>query len=218
MKFSHKVFFSTLLIIALIFGVGNTMLLNSVFRSAMEREERVTLDENQMLRFSFGTAAASAVATAESYGMMDALSDGTIRRIGWTLESSNNCCIRISDAERGTLYLSKSFQSSRDLIGSLEENGRSWMYFFQDGRYYMQSACCVEVGQRQFYLENLRDITATIQKRNRYLMFYQLMTLVLMAFSAVAMLLLSVYLTRPMHKLSYRRRGLSTALHRDFPG
>ena len=99
-------------------------------------------------------------------------------------------------------YLSKSFQSSRDLIGSLEENGRSWMYFFQDGRYYMQSACCVEVGQRQFYLENLRDITATIQKRNRYLMFYQLMTLVLMAFSAVAMLLLSVYLTRPMHKLS----------------
>ena len=105
MKFSHKVFFSTLLIIALIFGVGNTMLLNSVFRSAMEREERVTLDENQMLRFSFGTAAASAVATAESYGMMDALSDGTIRRIGWTLESSNNCCIRISDAERGTLYV-----------------------------------------------------------------------------------------------------------------
>lgn len=80
----------------------------------MEREERVTLDENQMLRFSFGTAAASAVATAESYGMMDALSDGTIRRIGWTLESSNNCCIRISDAERGTLYLSKSFQSSRE--------------------------------------------------------------------------------------------------------
>ena len=119
MKFSQKVFFSTLLIIALIFGVGNTMLLNSVFRSAMEREERVTLDENQMLRFSFGTAAASAVATAESYGMMDALSDGTIRRIGWTLESSNNCCIRISDAQRGTLYLSKSFQSSRDLIGSL---------------------------------------------------------------------------------------------------
>ena len=115
MKLSHKVFFSTLLIIALIFGVGNTMLLNSVFRSAMEREERVTLDENQMLRFSFGTAAASAVATAESYGMMDALSDGTIRRIGWTLESSNNCCIRISDAERGTLYLSKSFQSSRDI-------------------------------------------------------------------------------------------------------
>lgn len=209
MKFSHKVFFSTLLIIALIFGVGNTMLLNSVFRSAMEREERVTLDENQMLRFSFGTAAASAVATAESYGMMDALSDGTIRRIGWTLESSNNCCIRISDAERGTLYLSKSFQSSRDLIGSLEENGRSWMYFFQDGRYYMQSACCVEVGQRQFYLENLRDITATIQKRNRYLMFYQLMTLVLMAFSAVAMLLLSVYLTRPMHKLSVVSRRIA---------
>ena len=162
-----------------------------------------------MLRFSFGTAAASAVATAESYGMMDALSDGTIRRIGWTLESSNNCCIRISDAERGTLYLSKSFQSSRDLIGSLEENGRSWMYFFQDGRYYMQSACCVEVGQRQFYLENLRDITATIQKRNRYLMFYQLMTLVLMAFSAVAMLLLSVYLTRPMHKLSVVSRRIA---------
>lgn len=49
MKFSHKVFFSTLLIIALIFGVGNTVLLNSVFRSALEREERVTLDENQML-------------------------------------------------------------------------------------------------------------------------------------------------------------------------
>ena len=65
------------------------------------------------------------------------------------------------------------------------------------------------MGQRQFYLENLRDITATIQKRNRYLMFYQLMTLVLMAFSAVAMLLLSVYLTRPMHKLSVVSRRIA---------
>ena len=40
-------------------------------------------------------------------------------------------------------------------------------------------------------------------------MFYQLMTLVLMAFSAVAMLLLSVYLTRPMHKLSVVSRRIA---------
>ena len=56
MNFSHKVFFSTLLIIALICGLGNAVLVDSMFRSAMDREEQIALGENKMLRFSFVTA------------------------------------------------------------------------------------------------------------------------------------------------------------------
>ena len=84
MKFSHKVFFSTLLIIALVFSLGTAVLMGSIFQTSIERAGQVTLDENQMLRFSFATAASSAVTTAGNYGygLIDPLADSTIRRIG----------------------------------------------------------------------------------------------------------------------------------------
>ena len=115
MKFSHKVFFSTLLIIAVTFSLSNAVLIGFFFRSAMEREEQITLDENQMLRFSFVTAVSSAVTNGENYGLLDPLSDSTLRRVGWSLENSNGYCIRISDSECRPLYVSTAFQNGRDM-------------------------------------------------------------------------------------------------------
>ncbi len=211
MKFSHKVFFSTLLIIALVFSLGTAVLMGSIFQTSIERAGQVTLDENQMLRFSFATAASSAVTTAGNYGygLIDPLADSTIRRIGWTMENNNSFCIRISDAQQEVLYVSKGFQSGHNLAEKVQEGSSAWVYFTQDHRYYIQAACCVEVGGRQFYLENIRDITGAVQQRRHYLALYQVLTLVLMAFSALLMLLLSLYLTRPMKRLSAVSRRIA---------
>lgn len=209
MKFSHKVFFSTLLIIALICGLGNAVLVDSVFRSSMEREERITLDENQMLRFSFVTAVSNAMTTADRYGSIDPLSDSTIRRIGWTVENSNNYCIRISDEEHNSLYVSKNFKTACNLTAEAKESARTWIYFTENGSYYIQSACCVTVGDRLFYLENLRNVDEVILERKSSLTLCRFLTLALMALSAVVMLLLSMYLTRPMKRLSAVSRRIA---------
>lgn len=209
LNFSHKVFFSTLLIIALICGLGNAVLVDSMFRSAMEREERITQDENQMLRFSFVTAASSAVSTAELYGLIDPLSDSAIRRIGWTVENSSGACLRISDAEGNRLYVSKAFKTTRDLTAEVVEGGRAWICFTENGEHYIQAACPVRVGERVFYLENLRNVDGTMQEHRRSLTLCRVLTLSLMALSAVLMLLLSKYLTRPLQRLSAVSRRIA---------
>lgn len=209
MKFSHKVFFSTLLIIALICGLGNAVLVDAVFRSSMNREEQITLDENQMLRFSFVTAVSSAVTTADLYGLIDPMSDSTIRRIGWTMENSNHYCIRISDAQHNRLYVSKEFRTTHDLTEEVGEGERTWLYYTENGSHYIQSACCITVGDRLFYLENLRNVDGVIQERKNSLTLCRFLTLALMALSAVVMLLLSMYLTRPMQRLSAVSRRIA---------
>ena len=113
MKFSHKVFFSTLLIIALAFSIGSAVLIDAVFYTSMEREGRAALDGNQALRFSFAAAASSAMTTADNYGLIDPLSDSTVRRIGWSMERNNDFCIRISNERHEVLYVSKNFESGR---------------------------------------------------------------------------------------------------------
>ncbi len=209
MNFSHKVFFSTLLIIALICGLGNAVLVDSMFRSAMDREEQIALGENKMLQFSFVTAVSNAVATADLYGLIDPMSDSAIRRIGWTVENSSGVCIRISDAEGNRLYVSKAFKTTRDLAAEVAEGGRAWICFAENGSHYIQVACPVRVGERVFYLESLRNVDGTIQEHQRNLALCRALTLSLMALSAVLMLLLSKYLTRPLQRLSAVSRRIA---------
>lgn len=209
MKFSHKVFFSTLLIIAVTFSLSNAVLIGFFFRSAMEREEQITLDENQMLRFSFVTAVSSAVTNGENYGLLDPLSDSTLRRVGWSLENSNGYCIRISDSECRPLYVSTAFQNGRDLAEKVREGKRNWACFTENGSYYIQSACCVDVEGRTFYIENLRNVTGVIQERRHYAAICQALTLAMMALAALLMLVLSAYLTRPMKRLSAVSRRIA---------
>ena len=209
MKFSHKVFFSTLLIIALAFSIGSAVLIDAVFYTSMEREGRAALDGNQALRFSFAAAASSAMTTADNYGLIDPLSDSTVRRIGWSMERNNDFCIRISNERHEVLYVSKNFESGRDLASQAREGSCVWMYFSQEGRCYIQAASCLSVNGRQFYLENVRDVTAVDQQRRHYLAVYQVLALALMAGSALLMLLLSLYLTRPMKRLSAVSRRIA---------
>ena len=53
MKFSWKVFLSTILLVTLAFGTGGTVMISSLFRQTLEQEQQMALQENRYLCFSF---------------------------------------------------------------------------------------------------------------------------------------------------------------------
>ena len=57
MKFSWKILFCTMLIMAAACGARGYFFVNYVFQTSMERETRQALDESSILRFAFETAA-----------------------------------------------------------------------------------------------------------------------------------------------------------------
>ena len=53
MKFSWKVFLSTILLVTLAFGIGGTVMISALFRQTLEQEQQMALQENRYLCFSF---------------------------------------------------------------------------------------------------------------------------------------------------------------------
>ena len=87
MKFSWKILFCTMLIMAAACGASGYFFVNYVFQTSMERETRQALDESSILRFAFETAALN---IPSKY---DVLPDGTVEQIGGYLENSGtDCC------------------------------------------------------------------------------------------------------------------------------
>ena len=84
MKFSWKILFCTMLIMAAACGASGYFFVNYVFQTSMERETRQALDESSILRFAFETAALN---IPSKY---DVLPDGTVEQIGVYLENSGH--------------------------------------------------------------------------------------------------------------------------------
>ena len=92
MKFSWKILFCTMLIMAAACGASGYFFVNYVFQTSMERETRQALDESSILRFAFETAALN---IPSKY---DVLPDGTVEQIGVYLE--NSCLLYTSPSPR----------------------------------------------------------------------------------------------------------------------
>ena len=56
MKFSWKVFISSIIVTALAFGLGGTLMISSMFQGMLDQEVQMAIQENRYLCFSFQTA------------------------------------------------------------------------------------------------------------------------------------------------------------------
>ena len=117
MKFSWKILFCTMLIMAAACGASGYFFVNYVFQTSMERETRQALDESSILRFAFETAALN---IPSKY---DVLPDGTVEQIGVYLENSGQhgnrtvrCCIPAKGLP-GILLCGKSTEKIREYTG-----------------------------------------------------------------------------------------------------
>ena len=57
MKFVYKILLGTIIIMATAFGLSGYLFVNSVFQTSLDREVSKALDDSNILRFAFETAA-----------------------------------------------------------------------------------------------------------------------------------------------------------------
>ena len=69
-------------------------------------------------------------------------------------------------------------------------------------RYEITVCCRTTVGERTVYLETSRDITSIFQEREMQFDTYTEWSIVLLLLSAIVMLAVSMFLTRPLARLS----------------
>ncbi|RHP32824.1 sensor histidine kinase [Lachnotalea sp. AF33-28] len=203
MKFSWKVFFSTLTLTAVTFSLGGYLLISSLFHQSLEREKKTAIEENELMRFSFLTAAAAVP------GENSELSAGQISSISQALPVGNGeyrLGMRISGEDGSIYYQTAGLSVRQDLPLDIPVNTRITRIYLESDRYYIQTACVFAVQQNTLCMENFRDITSLFEERDVQYDIFQKLMLVLLVLDGMIIGLVSWWLTYPVKKLSRAAR------------
>lgn len=206
MRFSWKVFFLTLMVIAVASVTSGYFLIASVFQADLDREIRVAQEGSQLLRYSFETAVGS---LPSDY---DSLNKNTVREIARSLIASDlgqNRWIRITDSEHEVLYTNKETEFDSGLLSQVSQQQQGYRVFQQEGRYYLQTACMPYVEGHSLYLESFRDISSIFDQRSHNYDIYRLMVVAVLMISGFAVFFLTRWLTRPIQELAHTARQLT---------
>lgn len=198
MKFSQKLLLWTTIIIALTLGFSGFYFVNYVFETSLEREVGLALDENNILRFAFETAALNVPVK------YDLLQDSSVEQIASNLETSGQGTgrlLRICDEEKNVLYAGDGFEADDELLNAAAENYYSYRVVPLGERYYIQTQSGINALGRSLYLETLRDVTQVFEEREMGFTVYRRLTILMLLFGIVIMYFIASRLTKPIRLL-----------------
>lgn len=199
MKFSSKLLFCTMIVMAIALGFSGFYFVDSVFEISLERETGQALDENSILCFAFETAALNVPAK------YDVLQDSTVEQLASKLESSGQNAsrmLRISNEEKQALYASDGFEMDDALLSQTDDSTKAYRTIYLNGHYYVQTASTVNALDRVLYLETLRDVSVVFDERAMGFRVYRQVTVVMLLLGMAAMHLISFLLTKPIRHLT----------------
>jgi signal transduction histidine kinase len=201
MRFTFKVFFCTITVIAIALGFGGIYLVNSLFGAAIQRETRQAMEENDILRFAFETIAINVPLKYER------LQNKTIEEIAATLKTGRY--IRISGEDKQTIYSYEGLDVDDALLNSITGATQAYRIIKIQDRYYINTATSVNVIGRLLYLEAFKDISSVFDDRDTGFLIYRNITLLMLLGGAIVMSLLSLWLTRPIRILSGAAKAMA---------
>lgn len=188
MKFSFKIFIVSFLIIIISLGVGGFLIINSTFISELNIQKESTISNNKFLAMLYYSI--SNTADIES-------PFGTNKYI---LREFQNI------SGNGEVFIGKSsdikyFDESLFAL-KLSYNEVGSQVINKDSQKYFQVITKLSINDSDVYVENLADITDIYNLRDENYKLYCLFLLIVSLISSTIMMLFSVYITKPLKRLS----------------
>lgn len=201
MKFRTKLTIWVTLLIALIYGIGGTLLIYLTFQRSLNLEKEKSLQSYQMLR--------STIVLANSIGKQSELEDVT--------DILSQIVMRGGDWTGLRLYLSDEvlFSDGTDIAfdTSLSEKCTETecvsQLLLQEGRHLQQITGFFRAGNETVYLDAAYDISEIYTLRDTQLQIYRALFLVVALLSAGISYLLAYVLTKPLGHLSKTSRQIA---------
>ena len=200
MRLFWKLFCSMVTITALVCSIGGFLLIDGQFRAGVSSQAETIVLENTLLRrtllremqFSGTFDQAAAVQVVES-----AASSG-----------ENGIRFRLSDG-RGETLAGSALPAESALTTSLGEAQLGWEVLKNGDRFYLHTASSLSLDDGPIYLENWREVGNLFAAREtQYTVFFYLM-LGLILTAALAALVVSAWITRPVRQLSEAARQIA---------
>ncbi len=199
MRFSLKLLFWTIIIMAVGFGFSGFYFVNYVFDTSLEREIKQTVDESSILKFAFETAALNIPAK------YDVLQDDTVEQIALNLElggRDTRRLLRLSDEKKSLLYMSDGFKADYNMLLETDQSRKTYRIIKEQGNYYIQTGIVIHALDRVLYLETLKDVSEVFKERALGFSVYRRVTIFMLLFGTVIMHFMSSWLTKPIRLLT----------------
>lgn len=196
-----------MIISILVMGLGGHVLLNALFSSSWQRETGNAAEENQMLAYSFVAYWNTTAQEWKNFG------DEEIRKTAEAMEQGtggSGLCFRLYDENGRLLYGENEGSGAEKLIEAAAKQKRARKLQKTQGQYTLSTMSSLLLGEhRVIYLESSRDVTALFSDRTGQRHIYQWWMLVILALEFPASYGMTVWLLRPLRRLSGAARQIA---------
>ncbi len=198
MKFAWKVTLAAVSILVLSMGVGCYLIISLSFRSALDREIDLALEEMQMLRISYEAVCDARGITLENIGERSRGLRRTLTEEPYFADRQ----FRVSTREGAQVYSNLTAGSDQELLDSIDSRSTGYVVrSSQPGQVLVHFAGPVALPDGFLYMETVRDISSLFTDRETHFQVYRWILLIVAAVGSAVLFFLSYLLTRPIRTL-----------------
>ena len=203
MKFFWKIYFSFTVLMLLAFGTFGIFMIQLTFEKSWQRVLAEAERENRMFQLSFEMNLNALDEVYRNDGIIPVTAASIIQNL-----SDAGSVFMIYNSSHELLYENRHPVSSDSLLrSSLSDEMPCGYQLLREGdETYLLFACRSVVGNKRYFLENMRDISEIYQEREAYYDWYTIIMLILAAVIAFLVFLITHMLTRSIAELSQATR------------
>ncbi len=202
MKFAWKVFLSTIIVIAAAFAVGGYILITSSFDASLARETDRALEENLLMKLAYESASTNYA------GEGSRLTDEAVTNIAAQLADGDRRGLTLSNDSNDIIFTNAGRKPDEELMPEMDEE-RAYKISETNGNYQITVGCRTDAGGRTVYIQTSRNISKIFTERENQFTTYMRLNIVMLIVSSLVMLVVSLWLTRPLRRLSATTRRIA---------
>lgn len=212
MKFSLKIFLSTVLIIAVSFCIGGTILISSNFENAKTARVERAISEHYTMRYFLETELVIEVAKGNKINndTLARMAKATAAKLSWNDQS---ICITTTDMQEIYTNMTNGILAT-DIQKTLSDETTSTI-LKTDEAYIMLVSSISAVDNLSFYLTAASDVSTLFFERDRQIREFFVISLVTSLIGSIALFAVAGLLTRPISRLSKAAKRLTNGAYEE---
>lgn len=204
MKFSLKIFLTTILIVCCTFSIGGTLLLSSWLQLSLDQEIRFAENQNMMLCRSLQTA--GTLLPAQDHKDIRQVVENILSSV---LPAHEQLPVRVSDKANRSVYQTTAFAGDVSVFEDVTEQEAGYIILNDSDVYTLHYLSHWQLGNDIYALETIHDISAVFAMRDQQYQTFSRLTLGLVFLIGILVFLLSKWLTKPICALSDAAKQMS---------
>lgn len=211
MRFGTKMMIAFIMMLALAFGVGGSVLISTSIGNSLAQSQSSAASSHRLILYTLSAVTGSSQTSQRSNddSMYDELID-TLTRID-AQGGHDWLALRMSVGD-DIVYVSREPGIFNDsLVDRVDKNHFAMLTFRRgDGTYYLQIAGRFEFSDRTMYLESMYDLSPVFAGRQYQQAIYRRLFITVVALGAALSWLLSFWMTLPLRRLSKVTRAIAS--------